>query len=135
MLAHGHAEVRSRNARIITLALGPGEQFLKYHNELHRYVRVVQTVVTFQLVLGDVQDQVRAAKEGVYPDWALAFLDGLKLAQNIGILPSANTGTVFAVVSHRGVFSATLHRSSNCACRYTRSSRNTARCRHWSLKW
>lgn len=32
---------------------------LQYHNELHRYVRVVQTAVTFQLVLGDVQDRVR----------------------------------------------------------------------------
>ena len=87
MLAHGYAEVWSRSAREVTLALGPGEQCLKYHNELHRHVRVVQTVDTFQLVLGHVQDQVRAGKEGVYPDWALAFFDGLKLAQNIGILP------------------------------------------------
>ena len=87
MLTHGYAEVRSRSARVVTLALAPGEQCLKYHNELHRHVRVVQTVDTSQLVLGDVQDQVRAGKEGVYPDWALAFLDGLKLAQNIGILP------------------------------------------------
>ena len=70
----------------MTLALGPGEQCLKYHDELHRHVRVVQTVDTFQLVLGDVQDQIRAAKKGVYLDWALAFLDGLQLAQNVGIL-------------------------------------------------
>ena len=71
----------------MTLVLRPGEQCLEYHNELHRHVRVVQTMDTVQLVLGDVQNQVRARKEGVYPDWALAFLDGLKLAQNIGILP------------------------------------------------
>lgn len=73
----------------MTLALGPGEDRLEYHDELHHYAGVVETLGTFQLVLGDVQDQVRAGKEGVGLDGALALLDGLKLAQNIGVLPQA----------------------------------------------
>ena len=56
MLAQGHAQIRPDSARGLTLALGPGEDRLEYHNELHRYTGVVQTLGTFQLVLGDVQD-------------------------------------------------------------------------------
>ena len=75
----------------MTLALGPGEDCLEYHNELHRYAGVIQTLGAFQLILSDVKDQVRAGKKGVYLDRLLALLDGLKLAQNIGILPQAST--------------------------------------------
>ena len=42
---------------------------------------------TSQLILGGVQDQVCAGKKGVYLDRALALLDGLKAAQNIGVPP------------------------------------------------
>lgn len=80
MLAQCHAEIRTRGAQGLTLALRPGENHLEYHNKLHRYTGVVQTSGTFQLVLGDVQDQVRAGKKGVYLHRPLALLNGLKLA-------------------------------------------------------
>lgn len=67
----------------------PGEDRLEYHTELYYYVGVVQTFGTFKLVLGDVQDKVHAGKKGVYLDGALALLDGLKLAQNIGVFLQA----------------------------------------------
>lgn len=86
MLAQGHAKIRTRSAWGITLTLRPGENHLEDHKELHRYAGVVETLDAFQLVLGDVQDQVCAGEKGVNLDGALALLDGLKLAQNICIL-------------------------------------------------
>lgn len=47
------------------LVFGPGEDRLKYHDELHCYAEVVLTLSTCQLVLGGIQDQVRTGKEGV----------------------------------------------------------------------
>ena len=86
MLAKGHADIWNRYAQGMTLALGPGEDRPKYHSELHRYAGVPQTLSTFQLVLGDVHDQVRACEKSVYLDGALAMFDGLKLAENIRVL-------------------------------------------------
>ena len=71
----------------MTLTLRPAEDRLKYRNELHRYAGVIHTLGTLQVIPRDVQDQVRTGKKGVYLDGMLAFLDVLKLAQNIGVLP------------------------------------------------
>lgn len=95
----------------MTLALRPGEDCLKYHNKLHRHAGVIQAVATFQLVLGDVQDQVRAGKKGVYLDRALALLDGLKLAQNIDVLPQAPAQRWLSWFKVRGCESSSLFHS------------------------
>lgn len=95
----------------MTLALRPGDDRLEYHNELHRYAGVVQTLGTFQLVLGDVQDQVCAGKKGVYLDGALALLDGLKLAQNIGVLPQAPAQRRLPLFKMRDCGSSSLFQS------------------------
>lgn len=95
----------------MTLTLGPGEDCLKYHNELHRYARVVQTLGTFQLVLGDVQHQVHAGKKGVCLDGALALLNGLKLAQSVGVLPQARAQCRLSLFKVRDCGSSSLFQS------------------------
>lgn len=46
-----------------TETMGPCADRPEHHNELHYYARVVDTFGTFQLALGDGQDEVRAGKK------------------------------------------------------------------------
>ena len=45
---------------------------------------------TAELVLGVFHDQARTGKKSVHLDGTLALFDGLKLAQDIGVLPQAS---------------------------------------------
>ena len=66
MLAQGHTEIHTRSAAGVTgetETLGPCEDRRGYHNGLHYSARVVDTFGTFQLALGDGQDEVRAGKK------------------------------------------------------------------------
>ena len=92
----------------MTLVLGPGEDRSEDHNELHCYAGVVQTLDAFQLLLGHVQDQVRAGKKGVYLDWALTVFDGLKLAQDIGVVPQTSAQRGLSLFETRDCGSSSL---------------------------
>lgn len=78
-------------ARIVgfVYALSPGKDCLIYHDKLHQYAGIMMAFGTSGLTFGHAENQICTGQQSIRLDRMLALLDGLKLAQNIGVLPEA----------------------------------------------
>ena len=85
MTTEAHRRLCELVRRAAKLALCPGEDRLENHDDLDEYSRVEGTMLASGMVFNFPECQLDARKKSVSLDGKLSFLNGLKLAQQMGI--------------------------------------------------